>query len=182
MDKTTSENFRQEFTENDLECICTLLCAGVNVLRICAENCYDYGSMVNWVYSDEGRKAKYEEALVRRGDWLCHRIIKELEDVGLMDVGEMYDGNGVLKSMGEMSEAARRAISGIDVEERDDDGVGVTVRKVKVWDKLKALEMMGKTQAMFRDRVDVGGVLTLEDLVMGSIGKDSDGGGDSSDS
>ena len=64
---------------------------------------------------------------------------------------------------------ARRAISGLDVEERDDDGVGVTAKKVKVWDKLKALELMGKTQAMFKDRVDVGGVLSLEDLVMGSI-------------
>ena len=52
---------------------------------------------------------------------------------------------------------------------------------MKVWDKLKALELMGKTQAMFKDRVDVGGVLSLEDLVMGSIEGGKDVGGEGVD-
>jgi len=54
----------------------------------------------------------------------------------------------------------------------DTDQDGVQTR-AQVKDRLKAVELIGKTQALFTDKIEASGKFTLEDLVAGSYEDDS---------
>jgi phage terminase small subunit len=64
----------------------------------------------------------------------------------------------------------RRAIAAIEVDEiwegRGDDRqlVGYT-RKVKLWDKVKGIELMARKHKMLTDKHEVAGRITLADLL-----------------
>ena len=50
---------------------------------------------------------------------------------------------------------------------KEREQIGIT-RKVKLWEKTKSLELLGKNMRMFVERVDIGAGKTLEDLIVGS--------------
>jgi phage terminase small subunit len=53
----------------------------------------------------------------------------------------------------------------------DGRGRRQTVRKVKFWDKVKGLELLGKHLKLFTEKVEHSGSLTLEQLVLASMKK-----------
>lgn len=90
-------------------------------------------------------------------------VLRELVRLATVDVGGAFDGKGRLLPLSKMPEDVRRAISGVEVEELwGDDGeggrtqVGV-LRKVKFWDKGKALDQLGRHLGLFKDRVEFTG-------------------------
>ena len=42
------------------------------------------------------------------------------------------------------------------------------IKKIKFWDKPRALELLGKNQKLFTEKVEHSGSVTLEQLVAGS--------------
>lgn len=101
-------------------------------------------------------------------------ILKKLLDLATVDLAKAYDINGRLLPIHNIPEEVRIAISGIKVFE-EFDGFGKDrvqigeVREVKFWDKLKALELLGKNLKLFTDKVELSGKVTLADLVAGSL-------------
>lgn len=96
------------------------------------------------------------------------RTARELAKVAYHDIGEMFDEDGNLLPVHRMSETARAAIAGLDVETCDGPGrVRTVTHKVKVADRIRALELLGKYQRMFTDRIEHDGRVTLEQLVCG---------------
>lgn len=98
-------------------------------------------------------------------------IIAELLHIARVDIGALYDDTGALKPIHDIPEAARRAIGGIDMDElwegqgADREQVGIT-KKVKLLDKIRALELLGKHLKLFVDRMDVtSNGLSLAELV-----------------
>lgn len=87
-------------------------------------------------------------------------VLRELLAIARLDLAEVYDEAGNLKPIHDMPPHARKAIAGIEaVEEwsgkgKDRSFVGYT-KKLKLWDKTKALEMLGRHLALFTDRLDV---------------------------
>lgn len=85
-------------------------------------------------------------------------ILRELRNIAMFDLADCYDENGRLKNIHDIPPRARRGISSIKVyEELEREGrhfnhVGDT-REVKLWDKIKALELSGKHLKMFTDRL-----------------------------
>jgi phage terminase small subunit len=69
------------------------------------------------------------------------RVIRELARIGFLDPADLYDENGQLLPVPRMSEDARRAIAGIDVELGKDGGV---TKKVRLANKHVALETLAK--------------------------------------
>lgn len=79
---------------------------------------------------------------------------------------------GTLKPLVEFPEDIRRAVKGFEVEElfeKDSDGkrfvIGRTV-KVTLWPKDKGLELLGKHEKLFVDKVEVSADESLADLLV----------------
>jgi phage terminase small subunit len=100
-------------------------------------------------------------------------VLQELTYIGHSDIREIFDEAGCVKPVSEWPTHIARAVASIEVfEEYQGSGnerqyIGQT-KKVKFWDKPKALELKGKNERLFSDRVEVTGKVTLEDLVAGS--------------
>lgn len=98
-------------------------------------------------------------------------VLGELLRIARADIGQAFNPDGSLKPLADMPEEIRRAIAGVDVFEEfagrgeDREQVGFT-KKVRFWDKVKALEMLGRHLRMFSDRVELtgkdGGPLVME--------------------
>lgn len=89
-------------------------------------------------------------------------VLRELLAIARSDIGELFDADGKLRPLAEIPEQARRAIAAIETETRKDvldetagEAEEVTTKKVKLWDKPKALELLGKHLKLWVDRIEV---------------------------
>lgn len=164
---------------DNFEEVCLSVSEGSSLITICNDRVISYGKAINWIYEDEcvgGRKEKYERALVARGEYMAQRVLLELNRCGFSDKRKLYNDDGSLKAVSDLDDDVAACIAGIEVEDAkyDKDGEeikGVT-RKVKVVDKLKAIELYGKNLKMFTDKIDVSGTMSLEGLILGSMEPD----------
>jgi len=104
----------------------------------------------------------------------AERVLQEIQRISCCDIGQAFNEDGTLKPLKDMPEDVRRAISAIEIEEKreadsDDGKVFGTVKKIKFWDKNKAIEMAGKYHKLFTDKVEHSGSVTLEQLIDGSF-------------
>lgn len=89
----------------------------------------------------------------------AERWLKEIARIAFSDLSQAFTPEGKLLPIVEMPEDIRRAIIGMEVEELwegppgDKFEAGVT-RKIKLGDKVRALEMVGKYLKVLTDRVD----------------------------
>ncbi|MBB4004467.1 terminase small subunit [Aurantimonas endophytica] len=94
-------------------------------------------------------------------DWLLRRLADEAE----ADVGDLYDADGALLPVHQWPPIWRKGlVAGLDVEEIREEGVVVgLIRKVKLSDRIRRLELIGKhveVQA-FKDQVETSGNVTV---------------------
>lgn len=89
-------------------------------------------------------------------------ILLELAYIALLDPIEFFDDTGRLRPIHEMPETARRAIASFDVEL---DSKGTQIHKVKLWDKIAAIRLLGQSRGLFAEKMqhDVGP--SLEQLI-----------------
>jgi phage terminase small subunit len=87
-------------------------------------------------------------------------VLEELLKLATLDLSKAYGEDGKLLHPKQMPEEIRKAVSGIEVfEEFEGVGqnrqyIGNTV-KVKFWDKVKSLELLGKHLKLFTEVVDL---------------------------
>ena len=105
-------------------------------------------------------------------DW----VLKRLAQDATADLADLYDETGQLKAVKDWPLAFRTGlVTGVDtVQERDgSDSEGnpefVTVRKIKLMDRAKLLEMVGRHVGVqaFKDRLEHSGKVGLEALIAG---------------
>lgn len=109
-------------------------------------------------------KAKQEERLDIKAD----DVLRELLALATVDVTRAYDETGQLRPLHEIPEDVRKAIAGLDVEQlfegRGDSREHVgTLRKLKFWDKTKALEMLAKHKALLVEKLEISGTVDIAD-------------------
>jgi phage terminase small subunit len=80
------------------------------------------------------------------------RILAEYARIAFCDIGEAYDDDGNLMPIRDMSEDMRRAIVGMEQEE--DALTEQKTKRIKMADKIRALDSLAKYQKMFVDRVE----------------------------
>lgn len=158
-----------------LASICEAVANGGSLITYCEKNNLIYSKIVNWIYDDEGRQKSYEVALEARGEWVAQRVLLELKQLSFADRRQLFNEDGSIKDISEIPDDLAAAIAGIDIEEcvEDDDGnvIKGRVRKMKLADKLKSIELLGKHLKMFTDKHEVTGAMSLEQLVVGSLKK-----------
>lgn len=87
-------------------------------------------------------------------------VIKELAKIAFLDIRKLYTENGQLKNIADMDSETAGAISSLEtLEEYEGYGnnrekIGDT-QKVKLLDKTKALELLGRHLGIFNDKIDV---------------------------
>lgn len=117
--------------------------------------------MANAAIRDEIEARRAEMVAAARLD--AQDVLARLKDEVEADIADLFDAEGKLLPVGEWPLVWRRGlVSGIEVEElwegrgKDREQVG-TLRKIKLSDRLKRIELIGKhigVQA-FKERVEV---------------------------
>jgi phage terminase small subunit len=81
------------------------------------------------------------------------RVVFEISRLAFTSLRGAYNEDGSLKSLHQMDPDTAATISGIDTtEEKQEDGKVITVvRKVRRYDKIRALEMLAKHLGVFDD-------------------------------
>lgn len=106
-----------------------------------------------------GRAARAERTKIDQ-DYILRRLVEESE----ANLADLYDEDGLLLPVHEWPDIWQKGlVAGVEVEERTVEGKTVaTVKKIKLSDRIKRLELIGKhvdVQA-FRDQVDVNNRIT----------------------
>lgn len=91
-----------------------------------------------------------EQQVQAKAGITAEMILEELRSIACADLAEAYDEDGRLKPIREMPLDVRKAIAA--VEETDSGG-----RKLRRWDKVKALELLGKHVGAWKDRLQLEG-------------------------
>jgi phage terminase small subunit len=87
-------------------------------------------------------------------------VLQELLRIATSDIRELFDENGMVKPVHSLSDEAARAISAIEVEEtrsygNEEQGMKIHTKKIKFWDKNKALENLARHLKLLTDKVEV---------------------------
>jgi hypothetical protein len=133
-----------------------------------------YYVLMSWIDMDPARTEKHRLAQNRREEWCKETILSHLRWLATFDIGELCNPDGSLKKINEIPKRTRAAIAAIDVaeifefERGTKNKIGET-KKIRSFDKLKALEIAGKQLGIIRDKVEHRVEHTLEDIVAESF-------------
>jgi phage terminase small subunit len=110
------------------------------------------------------RKYINEAVLARqeRTQITADKILQELLLIARSDISKAFNKDGSLKPIHEIPEEVRRAISGVetlDVMVPGGKGAKNRVSKLKFWDKVAALGLLGKNLRLFVDQVELKGTI-----------------------
>ena len=96
----------------------------------------------------------------QRNELKTDDIIRELYRIATFDIREMYDKSGEMLPLAEMPDTIAKCIVSFECEDitagQGDDRrhIGIS-KKIKLADKTKALELLGKHLKMFVNRIEV---------------------------
>lgn len=157
----------------DISMICAHVAEGRSLADYAKALGMRYGAVLAWIDGDADRKAKYDLAVVERERWCVEQILSEVRSLALVDIRKLYNAAGNLLPPHEWPDEVAKAVVGVDVTapryNKDGEEVTPEVKKVRLHDKLKALDMYGKQHSLFRERLDIHTTVSLEDLVMSSL-------------
>jgi phage terminase small subunit len=106
---------------------------------------------------EAAQKAQYKRIHMTK-----EAVLAGLAEIASVDVRDLFNEDGELLPLKEIPPGVRRAIAGIDVEELF-EGRGESrkkvgrARKIKLWDKVRALEMLAKHHKLITEKVEHSG-------------------------
>ena len=114
-----------------------------------------YSDIMAAIRKNPDWKIKYDQALKDREEWSREAILREIRCLAHVDIRLIFDSHGGLLPLDQWPEETAKAVIGIEsYQERMPSGESVgEVKKIKTESKLKALELLGKTQAMFQEKI-----------------------------
>lgn len=99
-------------------------------------------------------------------------LLRELENIIGADMRAFYKADGSLKKITELDDRCAAALAGMDVEVlAGTKTAGLSVRKFKRWDKLKAIELYAKITGRLIGEGTTINVASLETLIIASMTK-----------
>ena len=107
----------------------------------------------------------HQAAHLERADLTAARVLEEMRRLAFSDVRDLFDAHGNLRPIHTLTPEQSACISGLEViikNAKAGDGVTDTVHKIKVWDKPKVLDLLGKHFGLLTEQVQHTGTLTLK--------------------
>jgi hypothetical protein len=165
--KSRHEKAQALFREPEfLDHVCEEIAEGRTLAEICKEHDIPYGLVFRWIKSDEAREDHYNVAVEARKANLEDRVLSGIVGVSEASVADLVDEDGNLQSVKSLPARVAQSVSAFDVTI---DETGRVTKKVRMHDKLRALDMIGRSQRMFTERLEVNGSVQLADLVAASM-------------
>src|SRR5262245_19295605 len=84
----------------------------------------------------------------------AERVLDELARVAFSDIGDLVDADGHLKPLHQLRDGTAGAVASVDVMSRNGNGEPYTVLRIRLWDKVRALELLAKHYALLTERVE----------------------------
>ena len=153
VEKEMSDPRRMEKIADHLSC-------GGTLIDYCKLVGQSFIEMKKWIKADEEREKMYEAAKLARQEWLFERVLTEYRHISGFSLTDIYNKDGGLLPVHDWPESARAAVAGIESLEKfemvDGESIPVgTVQKIKLWDKNKALQDIGRHLKMFAEVLDI---------------------------
>lgn len=92
------------------------------------------------------------------------RTLQELKHVAYSDIGDIFNDAGQLQMIKSLPREVRAVISSVKVVKKNlvtGDGVMDDIHEVKIWDKMKAIEMAMKHFGLLAEKVDHSGEVSM---------------------
>ena len=103
--------------------------------------------------------AEQAQKEMARREITAERVLDEMAKLAFFDPRRIFDANGNLLPPGQMGDEEAAAIAGLDLRQMQD---GSEMKKIKLADKLKSLEMLGRYLRLFTERVEHSGTLGVQ--------------------
>ncbi len=116
---------------------------GGTLIELCKDWNVPYYEFAHWMCDDPERARRYKNALNARGEWYIERVRQELTTIGFENTEAFTNEDGNL------------------------------IMPTSMRDRLRAIELLGKHNSMFSDKLEVTASQDLADLVLGSMKPDA---------
>jgi len=159
-------------TDDFIDRVAENVAAGSRVVEVAETYDIPYGPFAMWLMSTETNRQKMTHAYNARDEWYSDVTLAELVKVVQSNLQDYYDERGHLKDPHDWPAGAARVVAGLKVKELyDNEGQKEgELKEIKLWDKMKAIELLGKHRKLFTEKHEHGLTKTLEDIVAGSNG------------
>lgn len=143
--------------EEAFDWLCARIASGETLLAFCRELDVPYVAVNQWIQQDDDRRVQYKQALEMRDAHNRDVVVTELLRILTVDITQAFYPDGSIKPISEIPEDVRRCIAGFELAEiwggvgEDRMQIGV-LKKLKLWDKNKALELMAKHLKMLTEK------------------------------
>lgn len=91
--------------------------------------------------------AQLQSEIAKRVEITADMVVRELAAIGFADVRECFDATGRLLNSSKLPDSIAKSVASIDVVETGKD---VKVKKLKLWNKVQALENLAKHLGMYQ--------------------------------
>lgn len=156
-----------------LDSVCEDIAEGATLYHIANKYLVPYRMLYSWIESEGGRAEAYEMAAAARDANVKDRVLSGILAISETDVRQVFNDDGSLKQINELSDAAAATIQSVDVTY---DENGKATKKIRQYDKTKGLELLGRSQKFFTDKIEATGAFRLGDLVNESLKGSVNGG------
>ena len=85
----------------------------------------------------------------------AERVLEELMKLGFSDIRDVFEDDGNLKNMKTLDDKIAAAVSGVKVKRKGSGDDYEEENEIKLWDKPKSLELLGKHLQLWKDLIDV---------------------------
>ena len=109
--------------------------------------------------------ASRQASVLAKTELTAAKVLETLHSIATMDIREFYAEDGTLKQPKDWTHAQGLGVSSLDVVKRNltsGDGQTDTVFKVKLCDRVRALESLAKHYGLLVDRVDHSGAIVFQ--------------------
>lgn len=100
----------------------------------------------------------------------AEKVLAEIAKIAFVDIRDLFTEDGDIKPVSEWNETLAASVAGLEIEAlfegfgQDRQQIGKT-KKIKMNDKLKALELLGRHLVLFKDKIEVGGLDGLAEMI-----------------
>lgn len=112
------------------------------------------------------------EGIARAPEMTAEHVRVSLTNIAKSDLGRLFTAKGKLKHLRNIAPEDRACIAAIKVTKKNltaGDGKQEDVIEVKLWDKLRALELLGKYHQLFVERHQLDVNVTLSDAITATV-------------